>query len=133
MAAYSGTITIAYSGGGTSKDDTITKSSTGRVSWEESVANGQTDFEITCPDVDVSACVLIYMKSTQDVTVETNAIDATGGNTLNLKANEPYVWWTNAPFVNMFTADIVTNVFITNASGAEATVTFEAILDTTPA
>jgi hypothetical protein len=131
--AYGGTITIAYDGGGTSKSDTITKSSTGRVAWEESVANGQTDFEITCPTVDVSACVLVYIKSTQDVTLETNAADATGGNTLTLKANQPYVWWTAAPFTNVLTADIATNVFVTNASGAAATVTFEAILDTTPA
>ena len=130
--SYSGTISISYSGGGTGKSDTITKSSTGRVSSEESVANLETDFEITLPTVDVSACVLIYIKSTQDVLLETNADDATGGNTLTLKANEPYLWWTAAPFVNVLTEDIVTNVCVTNASGAAATVTMEFILDTTP-
>ena len=132
MAAYSGTITIAYSGGGTTESDTITKSSTGRVSWEEEVANASTDFQITCPTVDVSACVMIYIKSTQDVIFETNS-GAAPSDTLTLKANEPYVWWTNAPFTNVLDTDITTNVFITNASGAAATVTFEAILDTTPA
>ena len=132
--AYSGTITIAYSGGGTTKSDTITKSSTGRIAWEEEVANAATDFEITCPSVDVSACVMIYMKSTQDVTVETNnGTPGAGVDSIPLKANEPYAWWTNAPWVNKFVTDITTNVFITNASGAAATVTFEAILDTTPA
>jgi hypothetical protein len=130
---YSGTITVAYSGGGTTKEDTITKSSTGRVSFEESVATAETDFEITCPTVDISACVLIYVKSTQDVLLETNDGGAVAGEAITLKANEPYVWWTAAPFVNKFVTDITTNVFVTNASGAAATVTFEAILDTTPA
>jgi hypothetical protein len=130
--AYSGTVTINWSSGGTTKTGTITKSSTGRVSSEESVADSETDFEITLPTVDVSACVLIYINSTQDVTIETNADDATGGNTLTLKANEPYIWYTDAPWANVLTADITTNVFVTNASGAAATVTMEFILDTTP-
>lgn len=128
---YGATIEISYSGGGAAKSDSITKTSTGRVSFEESVATASTDFEITCPTVDVSACKLIYIKSTQDVTFETNS-GAAPTDTLTLKANEPYVWWDGAPFVNMITADIITNVFVTNASGAAATVTFEAILDTTP-
>jgi len=129
--AYSGTINISYDGGGTTKTDTITKSSTGRVSWEESVADDSTDFQINCPAVDVSELELVYIKSTQDVTFETND-GTTPDDTLALKANEPYVWWTAAPFVNKLTTDITTNVFVTNASGAAATVTFEAILDTTP-
>ena len=131
--AYSGTFNLQWASGGTTKSCEITKSSTGRVQCEESVANLETDFEITLPTIDVSACVAIFILSTQDVLLETNAIDATGGDTLTLKANEPYIWWTAAPFVNMLVEDIVTNVFITNASGAAATVTMEFILDTTPA
>jgi hypothetical protein len=134
MSAYGGTLTIGFSGGGATKSDTITKSSTGRVSFEESVANGQTDFQINCPTVDVSACVMLYIKSTQDVTLETNSgTPGEGVDSLTLKANEPYIWWTGAPFTNVLDTDITTNVFITNASGAAAVVTFEAILDTTPA
>jgi hypothetical protein len=130
--AYSGVITIAYDGGGTNKTDTITKSASGRVAWEEDIVTATTDGQVNCPTIDVSELELLYIKSTQDVLLETNAADATGGNTLTLKANQPYIWWSNAPFVNMITLDIVTNVFITNTSGATATVTFEAILDTTP-
>jgi len=130
--AYAGTFNLQWASGGTSKSCTITKSSTGRVQCEESVANLETDFEITLPTIDVSACVAIFILSTQDVLLETNADDAIGGDTLTLKANEPYLWWTAAPFVNKLTEDIVTNVFVTNASGAAATVTMEFILDTTP-
>jgi hypothetical protein len=131
--ASSGTITIQYSGGGLNPEPaTITKSSSGRVQWQEDIATATTDGQVNCPTIDVSELVLLYINSTQDITIETNADDATGGNTLTLKANEPYVWWTSAPFVNVITEDIVTNVFITNTSGATATITFEAILDTTP-
>jgi hypothetical protein len=130
--AYSGTFTIGWASGGTTKTATITKSSTGRVQCEESVPDSSTDLEITLPTIDISACVSVYINSTQDVTIETNADDATGGNTLTLKANEPYIWFTSAPWANVLTADIATNVFVTNASGAAATVTMEFIMDTTP-
>ena len=130
--AYGGTITISFDGGGAAKSDAIVKTSTGRVSWEEDIATGITDGQINCPTVDVSELELLYIKSTQDVLLETNAANAAGGNTLTLKADEPYVWWSGCPYTNMIALDIVTNVFITNASGATATITFEAILDTTP-
>ena len=128
---YSGTITIDWGSGGTTKSTQIIKSSTGRVQCEESVADDQADFEITLPTIDVSACVAVFILSTQDVTLETNS-GAAPDNTLTLKANEPYLWWTAAPFDNKLDTDITTNVFITNASGAAATVTMEFILDTTP-
>lgn len=131
--AYSGTITVSYDAGGRTKTHTITKSASARVALEEDVVTASTDFEITVPFIDVSAATMIYINSTQDVTVETNADDATGGNTLTLKANQPYVWWTNAPFTNVLTEDITTNIFVTNASGATATVTLEVHQDATPA
>jgi hypothetical protein len=131
--AYSGTLTIGWASGGTNKTATITKSSTGRVQCEESVANGQTNFEITLPTVDISTCVAVYINSTQDVVFETNSgTPGEGVDVLTLKANEPYVWWTAAPFTNALTTDITTGVFVTNASGSAATVTMEFILDTTP-
>jgi hypothetical protein len=131
--SYSGTLTIALNSGGRTKSDDIVKTGSSRISIEEDVATGETDFEIQCKGVDISACTFIYIKSTQDVTLETNANDATGGNTLTLVADEPYVWWTAAPFVNVLTEDITTDVFVTNASGATATVTMEFIQDATPA
>ena len=130
--ASSGTITIAYSGGGISQSNTITKSSTARVQWEEIVVTATTDGQILCPTIDESTVVLLYINSTQNVTIETNS-GAAPDDTFTLIANEPYVWWTAAPFVNKLTTDIgVNGVYVTNASGASATITFEAILDTTP-
>jgi len=130
--AYSGGITIEYNAGGRTKSHTITKTGTGKIAVEEDVATGENDFEIQLKGVDISEVTAIYINSTQDVTLETNAADATGGNTLTLKADEPYVWWTDAPFVNVITADITTDVFVTNASGATATVTLEFYQDATP-
>lgn len=132
--AYSGALTINWSSGGTTKTATITKSSTGRVQCEESVATAETDFEIGLPTVDMSECVAVFINSTQNVTLETNSgTPGEGVDVLTLKANEPYVWWKDAPFTNALTKDITTGVFVTNASGASATVTMEFIMDTTPA
>ena len=131
--AKSTTITVGFNGGGLTKTDDITKTASARVAVEEDVATAETDFEITVPTIDISAATLIYIMSTQNVLFETNANDATDGNTLTLIANEPYVWWTGAPFVNVLTEDIVTNVFVTNASGATATVTIDVLQDATPA
>ncbi|HUS39178.1 MAG TPA: hypothetical protein VMX74_06990 [Pirellulales bacterium] len=131
--AKSSTLSAGFSGGGTTKTVSITKTASARVSIEEDVATAETDFEITTPLIDISAATLIYILSTQNVTFETNANNAAGGNTLTLVANEPYMWWTGAPFVNMLTEDIVTNVFVTNASGATAVVTIDVLQDATPA
>jgi hypothetical protein len=131
--AYAGTFNLQWASGGTNKSCVITKSSTGRVQCEENVVTASTDFKITLPTVDVSECVAIFILSTQDVLLETNSgTPGAGVDALTLKANEPYVWWKNAPFTNVLVADIETGVYITNASGATATVTLEFILDTTP-
>ena len=134
MATKTGVINIGFQGGGTNKPPVeISKSASGRISWEEDVPTGETDFEIACPSLDISACKQIFIMSTQNVTFETNSgTPGEGVDSLTLIANEPYPWWLGAPFVNKITTDITTGVFITNASGATATISFEAIVDTTP-
>lgn len=96
----------------------------------ESVATGLTDKEIAFA-LDVSECVAFLLVSDQDVTFETNSGSAPD-DTIALLANVPYIWYEDsyAPF--LITADITTNVFITNASGATATVTIMALYDPTP-
>jgi hypothetical protein len=71
--ASSGTITIQYNGGGISQTNTITKSDTGRVQWEETVVTATTDGQINCPTVDISELALVYINSTQDIVFETNS------------------------------------------------------------
>lgn len=57
----------------------------------------------------------VIIKSAVACTVETNATDATGGNTITLVAGEPLQWRLGDAFANPFTAD-VTKVFITCAA-----------------
>lgn len=95
------------------------------------VANGQTDKVVNVGGVDVSQLVHVWMKSTAAVTVETNATDATGGNTITLAADVPLLWCTGAPFTNPLTQDI-TIMYVTNSSGSSATINMRFVQDGTP-
>lgn len=80
--------------------------------------------------IDVDKVSLFYILSTQDVTVEAN--NGTSPDfTLNLKANEPYFWHTNSLDTFKCTAD-VTAFYISNSSGASATISCDVIQDSTP-
>jgi hypothetical protein len=58
---------------------------------------------------------LLYMLAKGgNLTVKTNAADATGGNTINLVDSRPTLFEVNGPFPNPLTAN-VTSVFVTNA------------------
>lgn len=79
---------------------------------------------------DVSQLQLIYMKSDQDITIETND-GTTPDDTINLKAGKPYVWYTGSYFTNLLTTD-VTALYVTNSSGSTATLEIDGIEDSTP-
>ncbi len=57
----------------------------------------------------------IHLESDQDCTIETNATDATGGQTITLKAGIPFVWQKNSGITKPITAD-VTRFFVTNTT-----------------
>ena len=79
--------------------------------------------------VDVSQVKGVYILSDQDVTLETNS-SSSPTNTLALKANIPYVWYTNKYDVLKFTSDI-TALYVTNASASAANLTIEILTDPT--
>lgn len=95
----------------------------------EQVATAQTDvlFSVT---IDVSQVKGFYLVSDKSITFETNDSGAPT-NTISLVANIPYVWYTNKYDTFKLTSD-VTGVYITNASGATATIYMFVILDVTP-
>ena len=95
------------------------------------VANSTTDQAVSLGGVDVSQLVSVWAHSTAAITLETNATDASGGNTVSLAAGVPLLWCTGAPFSNPFTAD-VTAVYLTNASGSAAVVNLRFVQDGTP-
>ena len=96
---------------------------------DESVADSQTDFEITVA-LDVSAVKCFALVSSETVTLETND-GTTPANTLSLVADKMYQWDTDAYDAFLLDTD-VTSVFITNASGAAALINMWALLDPSP-
>lgn len=80
--------------------------------------------------LDVSQARSVFILSDRDITIETNATNAAGGNTLALKANIPYVWITNKYHSLVFTSDI-TIAYVTNASGGVARLEIEILFDPT--
>ena len=125
------TVKIGIDGSGINENDDIKYTQAGVNQIDgETVATAATDFELNF-DLDVSACVSFYLKSDQDVTFETNS-GTIADNTIALKANVPYVWHTDSYDSFLLTVDITTSVFITNASGATATITCNALFDVPP-
>lgn len=113
-------------------DRTIKKtqslSSTARLSLEETVATGQTNKQIAFT-LDVSQLKAIVIVSDKDVTFETNS-GSSPVDTIALLADIPYVWHYQSYHACLLTTD-VTAIFITNASGATATLQIEALYDAT--
>lgn len=64
---------------------------------------------------------LIYIKSDVAVQLETNAVNAAGGNTVAVAAGKPFIWFTGCGITNPFTA-AVTTTYWTNATGGTATI-----------
>jgi hypothetical protein len=95
----------------------------------ESIADEATDEEIIF-SVDVSALQVAYIVSDQDVTLDTNSSGAPD-ETIELLANNPYVWYLGSYYANLLATDI-TSVFITNASGSTAEIDFVFLTDPTP-
>lgn len=123
-------ITRTLIAGGQTLTLTETVTANAERNVDETIANGQTDFQIDF-DLDVSACKSFWIESNKDITVETNAVDASGGNTLALKANEVYEWNENSLDAFKLTED-VTTMYVTNASGATATLKIRSLVDPTP-
>lgn len=93
------------------------------------VASAATDDEVNL-EMDISQLKGIYIVSDKAVTIETNS-GSSPTDTIVLVADVPYIWHTDSYHAKLFTADITANIFITNASGATATVDIEMIHDST--
>jgi hypothetical protein len=79
--------------------------------------------------IDVSEVEFVRIHSTTAATIETNAIDATGGNTIVLVAGKPYDFVTGDYTPLLLTLD-VTKLYVTNV--ADTVLTVEVLQDATP-
>lgn len=122
---------FSYTGSGRTTSPAQSAEATGSQEQyiEETVANGQTDSAIVFA-LDVSACKSFFAVSDKAVTLETNSGSA-ADNTIALAANVPYFWNVNSYDSFLLDTD-VTAIYITNASGATATIKIHALTDATP-
>ena len=117
--AVSHTLSTGHTGGTVPISDTVTL--TGELATEGniSVAIGTDQQEgIAFNHTNLR---LIYIKSDVTVTLETNATDATGGNTLTITAGKPFVWYQGCGLTNPFTSAVSTTYW-TNAGASAASV-----------
>jgi len=96
---------------------------------EAVISDNSTD-KVVSWTLDVSQVAMVYILSDQDITLETND-GSTPDDTLALKAGIPYVWYTDKYDSLIFTAD-VSILYVTNASGEDATLQIETLYDATP-
>jgi hypothetical protein len=122
------TLTKTLSGMGEGAVAAIARSGSGGVLVDESIAPGTDTFLNVA--FDVSALGLLVILCSRDVTIKTNNAGSPG-NTVNLKAGEPYEWYDTSYFTNKFTVD-VTAFYYTLAAGANATFLVCAVQDATP-
>jgi hypothetical protein len=80
--------------------------------------------------IDVSQIKFIVMIASADCTVEFNN-SSSGTPTVTLVANEPYIWWVNAPWTNVLNVD-VTALYLTAAGSGTMNFTLRGIVDPTP-
>jgi hypothetical protein len=114
-------VRLTHSGGGSSVSGTVSDTADGEINQQLDVpvsGSGGTDMEV---DIDFVKTKLkaFFALSTQALTIETNANDATGGNTIALVANVPYWYSVAAGHVNPF-IEHVTRMFLTNGSASAA-------------
>lgn len=114
--------------------DEITAGS--RIQIDETVNDSESNFQISLETVVTNEILLLfYMVSDQDVTVYTN--DVSGGSpdeTIVLAANVPFIWTDNMRvhgYTNVLQTTL-TDLYVTNASGANAKFQVEVLVDPTP-
>lgn len=122
-------INLDWSAGNDSIPKKITVTADSEANYELAVADESTDLTANVA-IDYSAVKLLYIVSDQDLTIETNDGD-TPDDTLTLVANKPLVWFEGCGYTNPLSAD-VTAVYLTNASGTDATLNIKVLQDATP-
>ncbi len=97
-----------------------------------SIADSSTD-KLVAWAIDISQLQSLHIQSDQNITIETNnpaGTSAAADDTLTLLANQPISWQTGDVMSHPFTAD-VTQIYVTNASGAAAQLEIRALVDAT--
>lgn len=133
--AFTQHLTRRWEGLGRMIDARQSFSGDGELSPREVTVPPSTDNLLVNLAIDVDKLKCIYLHSDQDLTFETNDPDAPEpptGNVIELKTDNPYIWYEGSYFANLLTVD-VTKVYLTNASEtATAILKINGVEDATP-
>lgn len=122
--------TVAWAGSnGGGISGTVSKSADGESNRELAIAATTADQQF---DLDFMFAKLksIFLLSTVDTLLETNAINAAGGNAITLKANVPLFWTDDCGLANPFTAN-VTTLYVSPSASVTSTLHIRLLIDTT--
>ncbi len=117
--------------GGLSYTGSLAKSADQEVSIITNVAQNTTD-ALYALTLDVSQIQSLFILCDQDILLETDATNASGGNSLSIKANQAQTWQVNDLAVCPLTTDVTKVYITTGAVGASgANLVFIALVDPT--
>ena len=131
MADFTQKMEVAWVGEGRRIAAEIEESDGSKASFDENVADGETNLEFGFSfNVVTNAVMMLFVLSDQDVTIKTNDSGAPD-DTLSPIADLP-LFWVRAGgsyyYACPVTADVA-KIFITNASGSTARVQIEVLYD----
>lgn len=127
--AFSQTLDQTSSGASKPVSQSNTYTGSGQASVDETIADNTTDGVVDIA-INVSEIKLLIMLSDQDMTIKTNSSGAPD-DTISLLANVPLIWTSDSYYTNKLTVD-VTKLYVTNASGSDASLKIEVLVDATP-
>jgi len=128
--AFTHTLTSSINNGAGSVSRSVSFTGDARDSRVIAVPTPSTDLLVNIA-IDVDQIKSLYIVADQNLTLETNN-SAAPDNTIALKANKPFIYWTTSYYyVSVLTVD-VTKIYVTNASGTAATLYIELLQDSTP-
>lgn len=115
--ALTATINVSWSFNGSDlQREVVTKTEDACSEISDLAIAGPVTNRLIACTLDVSEIKAIIIVCSEDATLKTNS-SGSPDNTLTLKANEPYIWWVNAPWTNVLTVD-VTALYLTVAATA---------------
>jgi len=124
--AFTHTLTQQFASGSSSISHAVALTGGLESNLDEAIPENSTDLEVVFA-LDYSALRSFYMVSDVAMMVKTNVGT---DDTFTLVANQPMAWYLGCGLTNPFTADVATNIFVTNTT--VGTLRIRAITDPTP-
>ncbi len=124
------TLSIAFGDGASALKNSHSIDAQGFQEIEVPIGALATDTEIALV-VDVSQVTFFWMFCDGAVQIETNAVNAAGGQTIQLGASKNFIWESGSGIANPLTLDI-TKIFVTNAVNTARTLKIRYKYDATP-